>query len=205
MPLWLRRKQLSANYWINLRGHEDSHPTKKVLQKCWEKERRKKESFGWTGDLIAKEMEVYNKRFANTVLRPVKPIWTLEVLNVDLEFLLIKGSNRNIDIINEHYKYKNNKYKDSFQIFTDGSKDLQLDATGSVVYIPKYKMGISKRTSDNLNVYAVELCAVCIALEWIEQSRDSNIFVCSDSASALIYEDWKKLVIIKQYYRKSCL
>jgi len=54
------------------------------------------------------------------------------------------------------------------------------------VYIPKYDIGISKRTSDNLNVYAVELCAIGIALEWIEQSRDNNILICSDSASALM-------------------
>ncbi len=54
MPLWIRRKQLVANYWIHLRGHGENHPKKMVLQNCWEKERRKRESFGWTGDLIAK-------------------------------------------------------------------------------------------------------------------------------------------------------
>ena len=27
MPLWLRRKQLIANYWTNLKGHSEDHPT----------------------------------------------------------------------------------------------------------------------------------------------------------------------------------
>ena len=36
MPLDLRRDQLMANYWVNLRGHGDSHPTKGVLRDCWE-------------------------------------------------------------------------------------------------------------------------------------------------------------------------
>ena len=36
MPLSLRRKQLMANYWINLKGHNDSHPTKGVLKECWD-------------------------------------------------------------------------------------------------------------------------------------------------------------------------
>ncbi len=27
MPLWIRREQLVANYWINLRGHVENHPT----------------------------------------------------------------------------------------------------------------------------------------------------------------------------------
>lgn len=31
MPLWLKRKQLAANYWIHVRGQRDDHPTKGVL------------------------------------------------------------------------------------------------------------------------------------------------------------------------------
>lgn len=42
MPLWIRRKQLVANYWVNLRGHGENHPTKKVLQNCCEKEEKGK-------------------------------------------------------------------------------------------------------------------------------------------------------------------
>ena len=40
-PLGLHRKQLGVNYWINLRGHGESHPTKRVLETCWEKENTK--------------------------------------------------------------------------------------------------------------------------------------------------------------------
>ncbi len=105
MPLWIRRKQLVANYWINLRGHGENHPTKKVLQNCWEKERRKKESFGWTGDLIAKEMDIYDKEFASTVVWTNKPIWTMENTKVDIELLIIKGSSGITDIVNEYYIY----------------------------------------------------------------------------------------------------
>lgn len=121
MPLWIRRKQLVANYWINLRGHGENHPTKKVLQNCWEKERRKKESFGWTGDLIAKEMDIYDKEFASTVVWTNKPIWTMENTKVDIELLIIKGSSGITDIVSEYYRYMDNMYKDSIQIFTDGS------------------------------------------------------------------------------------
>ncbi len=116
MPLWIRRKQLVANYWINLRGHGENHPTKKVLQNCWEKERRKKESFGWTGDLIAKEMDIYDKEFASTVVWTNKPIWTMENTKVDIELLIIKGSSGITDIVSEYYRYMDNMYKDSIQI-----------------------------------------------------------------------------------------
>ena len=37
MPLWLRRKQLIANYWINIKGYNDENPAKRVLEMCWEK------------------------------------------------------------------------------------------------------------------------------------------------------------------------
>ena len=68
MPLWISRKQLVAKYWINLRGQEDNHPTKKVLQACWEKERTQKGSIGWTGDQMAKEMGVSHIEFGKTDL-----------------------------------------------------------------------------------------------------------------------------------------
>lgn len=39
MSLWIQRRQLAANYWISLRGHNESHPTKKVLKACWGEEK----------------------------------------------------------------------------------------------------------------------------------------------------------------------
>jgi len=47
MPLGLRRKQLLVNYWVNLIGHEGIHPTKKVLQACWESKRVKEVKRVW--------------------------------------------------------------------------------------------------------------------------------------------------------------
>jgi len=36
MPLSLRRLQLAMVYWVNLQGHKQDHPTKPVLNACWE-------------------------------------------------------------------------------------------------------------------------------------------------------------------------
>ncbi len=41
------------------------------------------------------------------------------------------------------------------------------EATGSAVYIPRHHVGVNKRTSDSLSVYTVELYAILIALEWM--------------------------------------
>lgn len=186
MPLWLRRKQLGANYWVSLKGHGDSHPAKKVMQACWEKETTKKTSFGWTGDQMAKDTGVYDKEFGANVVWPIRPVWELETPCVDLELLKIKRNNKNADLNTVYYSYKECKYKESIQIFTDGSKNMQTEATGSAVVIPKYKIEISKRTSDCLSVFAVEMFAILMALEWTEQISDKEILICSDSVSALV-------------------
>ncbi len=34
MPLEFRRLKLKMRYWINIKGHSDSHPIKKVLKNC---------------------------------------------------------------------------------------------------------------------------------------------------------------------------
>lgn len=54
MLLYLRRKQLCVNYWMNLRRHRDNHPTKTVLQACWER----KSTFGWRANASTRELGV---------------------------------------------------------------------------------------------------------------------------------------------------
>ncbi len=40
MSLEIRRVQLSVNYWVNLQGHSQEHPTLDTSKPCWEKERK---------------------------------------------------------------------------------------------------------------------------------------------------------------------
>ena len=54
MPLSLRRKRLMANYWVNLKGHNDSHPTKGVLKECWEHKKCQRDNSGWVGNDVGK-------------------------------------------------------------------------------------------------------------------------------------------------------
>ncbi len=46
MPLEFRRLKLKMRYWINIKGHSDSHPIKKVLKNCWEYEYKNLSSIG---------------------------------------------------------------------------------------------------------------------------------------------------------------
>lgn len=44
-----------------------------------------------------------------------------------------------------------------FQVFMDGSKDHELGTTEAAVFIPQLKKLITKRKSDHLEIYSVEL------------------------------------------------
>ena len=58
MPLHLRRLKLSMAYWVNLKGHNTSHPTKEVLNECWEYGRSQICSFGWDANRLASQLEI---------------------------------------------------------------------------------------------------------------------------------------------------
>ena len=68
MPLEMRRKQLWANYWANLKGHNDSHPTKAVLHECWDYGKCKRDHIGSVGNEIAKEFGVFGWKISPPVL-----------------------------------------------------------------------------------------------------------------------------------------
>uniref|UniRef100_A0A0E9U4E4 Uncharacterized protein n=1 Tax=Anguilla anguilla TaxID=7936 RepID=A0A0E9U4E4_ANGAN len=51
-------------------------------------------------------MGVYDKEFGETVVWPVRPVWELESVGVDMELLTIKHSNKNADLVSEYYNYR---------------------------------------------------------------------------------------------------
>ncbi len=83
LPLELRRIQLMANYWAGLQGHNDLHPTKAVLQDCWENGKNVKENFGRIRNNVAKELDVFNLRISPTVVFPEMAPWKMTWPEVD--------------------------------------------------------------------------------------------------------------------------
>lgn len=55
--------------------------------------------------------------------------------------------------------YLRNSYHSYFKIYTDGSKNRQ-EFVGIGVYVPEFKICISKRLSDQLSVYTAEIAIV---------------------------------------------
>ena len=90
MPLWLRRKQLLANYWVNLMGQREDHPVRVATQASWERGVAKLSSFGWTGEVVAQELLVTDQIFCPAVLWPRIPLWQLDVPKVDVGLRTMK-------------------------------------------------------------------------------------------------------------------
>ena len=44
----------------------------------------------------------------------------------------------------------------------------------AAVFIPKYKVAVKKRTTNQLSVYTVELVAILTALQWLVENNENN-------------------------------
>ncbi len=86
-------------------------------------------------------------------------------MEVDFKWHPIKTINNSVDLVAEFYIYVDDKYRDYIQIYTDGSKDPESGRTGSAIFRVNQGGEESKRITDDLNVYTVELYAIMMALE----------------------------------------
>ncbi len=186
-PLSIRRLQLMLAYWVNLQGHSTSHPTKTVLEGCWEHQETNYMSFGWVGNIKAEQAGLHCIQFSPTISYSQTPPWLFvkATVNFDLKQQLKKGSRQAV-AGGIAQRYLEQHLTDKTIVFTDGSKDPDTGRTGAAVFIPHYKVHIKKRTTDHLSVYAVELTAIILALEWTEKNNHNNIVIASDSQAALI-------------------
>ncbi len=99
MPVHLRRrKQLILTYWANLKGQQDNHPIKGVLEACWEHGKRKVNSFGWIIKDLVQEMELNEYRVIPTVILPMIPLWILPQPKMYL-FLLEARQDKNQELL----------------------------------------------------------------------------------------------------------
>ena len=121
----------------------------------------------------------------------------LQETRVDLEIWNIKRGNKATDLVQEFYNYPEGKYGDCVYMM-----DPKRQITGAAMVVPSQQITKSKRTSDHLSIYAVELCA--IAIEWVEDKTDRKIAICSDSFSALLSIKTGQRKHIRKYYMKYC-
>uniref|UniRef100_A0A8C9Z4M2 ribonuclease H n=1 Tax=Sander lucioperca TaxID=283035 RepID=A0A8C9Z4M2_SANLU len=161
-PLELRREKLALAYWISLKGSGKENPTKESIQDCWEYCKFQGLGFGWTREEKVREYGMEALDF--TMINPVK--WRMEEV----------GVRTSIYLRHSYYNY--------LKIYTDGSKNKQ-ECVGVGIYIPEFKVKLSKRLSDQLSVYTAEMVAAIIALQWVEEVRPDRVVLCTDSLAVI--------------------
>ncbi len=185
MPLEIRSLKLKMRYWINIKGQLDSHPVKKVLKDCWEYEYKKLTSFGWTANEEAQSMGLCDIDIAPSVATSAIPPWLFPMPVVDIQLYEEKHKEKSILTNIAVQQYIELTYYSTVQIYTDGSKDPESGITAAAVYIPQFKVKISKRISDHISVFTTEIIAIYLALQWIEEVQPIRSVICTDSLSVL--------------------
>lgn len=71
---------------------------------------------------------------------PVIPVWMLETGEEDQKMLEGKAHREGTDLKCEFYEYTGRKYRDSVQVYTDGSKDPETGHTGAAVIVPEFRV-----------------------------------------------------------------
>jgi len=120
LPLDLRRKQLMANYWACLKGHNNSHINKAVLQESWGDVKNLKENFGRIGNELAKELQVYNLRMSPTIVYPEIAPW--KIVWPEVDWFVLQEKRKAQEDINLERLFKDRlleKYSTYIQIYTD--------------------------------------------------------------------------------------
>ena len=80
-------------------------------------------------------------------------------------------------------------YKDAVKIFTDASKTTD-EKTSAAFCVPAFKTEHSARLTDNITIFAAELTAIKLALQWIstepaECGLNKTVAMFSDSLSSI--------------------
>lgn len=142
-------------------------------------------SFEWKGNEVAAELSVNRFDLCPNVFWPHVPRWKLLGDHVDLKLLNNKARDKSAYLAQGYYSHTGRNYNGKIQIYTGGSKDLQIGKTGVAIAIPDFQIAFGKRTTDGLSIYAVELAALLTTVEWASEGTANNILICSNSSLTL--------------------
>ncbi|XP_030285229.1 uncharacterized protein LOC115588649 [Sparus aurata] len=188
MPLEIRRHKLGLRYLMKLKGQNEMIPTKNLLNEHWEFmgiSKKAKTNFAEKLKSVVREIGMVDISVCPPVCRPVVPAWLIPDPMVDLKLLNKSKTRMSEDVVKEVKIWQQLKWGDHLQIYTDGSKDHESGRVAVGISIPEigYKKGY--RISDHMSVFTAEMVAVLWALRWIEENKQGNSIICSDSAATL--------------------
>ena len=181
-PLQLRRLEQQIKYGIMVKTIQD-HPATKGINTDWKVDRGRFKPE--TKPLITKVEEFFTKHNQQYEARKPhsQPPWTLQQPNVDIKLAdIIKKSDPDY-LIKSATLAKIEQYHG--QLHTDGSKT-DSGLTAAAFYIPSAEISQTARLNNHLSIYAAEIMAINMALQWLlTLTTIPRAVIFSDSLTSL--------------------
>lgn len=114
---------------------------------------------------------------------PPQPPWHRPRVKVDTGLIMLVGKEQSAYITRDCVLQYIGRFSTYLPIYTDGSKMEEKVAFG--VYVRDFKIQISHRLTDYLNIFTAELFAIYYALLWVIDVQPSRVVIYSDSLSSL--------------------
>ena len=184
MPLTLRRAQQETKYAVKVKVTE-GHPAKSVTEFHWTTLSKKFRPSNLP--IYSKTEEYFRDRSTENINAPVlpdEPPWHLKACRIDAALINCGSKHENPQLLKNLALEKIDSYKNSVHVYTDASKTIDNKASAAFC-VPELKVEHSVRLSDNITIFAAELCAIKLALHWVTSNSDKNITIYSDSYSSL--------------------
>ena len=189
-PLQLCREQLQIQYAVKIKS-TINHPAKSIIEENWTVHYGK---FNENSKPFSEKVKNYFEQYVDSECEAPQlnaiPPWHLKPATVDISLsskinkkespLILK------DVTADHI---DTHYRTHLHIYTDGSKTPD-GRTSSAFCVPSLHASLNTRITNNNTIYAAELTAIKLALEWVRdfeitQPVKPQIAILSDSLSTL--------------------
>jgi len=188
MPLQYRREQQELNYALKL-DKANSHPTKSILQRDRLALNHK---FTQENRPFCSRVKEFMDKHSDIKCegpRPSElPRWHLPSAVIDKSLTQEVSKKENREILKQISMSRIELYDHTLKIYTDASKTSD-NRTSAAFYIPELKLEEKARLSDNLTIFAAEVVAILLALNWVHSGqnidRGKSVTIFSDSLSAI--------------------
>jgi len=189
-PLQLRRLEQQIKYGIKIKNIPN-HPAQPVIQEDWRVFYGK---FRLGSEPLVTKIQAFNATLRSIYYEaprlPGIPPWLVKHPKVDTRLTSVINKKQSEVILKANASDKIDMYRDHLHIYTDGSKT-DTGLVASSFCIPALDVHESARLNDNVTVYAAELTAIQLAINWLTDNQpvtqaENKVAIFSDSLSALL-------------------
>ena len=187
MPLWIRRRKLLLRFAVKIAANP-RNPANALTLNDWQTEWGQYQAGKVPLNKILREYRTSNEGLPIVPTRLMTPPWHLKPVNTDtaLTNLIDKKTSTTLSMKQDALHHIE-RYKDSNKIYTDASKSTEgTSRVAAAFYIEDLDWGHAARLNDSASIYAAELHAIHMAINWLLQhGKDTKTTILSDSLGAI--------------------